>query len=115
MTTRSPIACDAAAPTAYPVSSIVSWKSMCKPPLLAASGPRAHLGGLLQLVVEKPDAGRDVGHAAAVEIDPAADRSPFSVALDRRDSVSLLSRRRLPTPRFLREQPEGASLRLKVR
>ena len=45
----------------------------------------AVLGELVEHVVEKTDAGRDLGGSAAVEIDPALDLRFFGVALDRRD------------------------------
>src|SRR5439155_9686619 len=40
---------------------------------------------LIEHVVEKADAGRDLGRTAAVEIDPALDPRLFGVALDRCD------------------------------
>ena len=46
---------------------------------------QAVLRELLQHVVEKPDPGRDLGRAGAVEIDPPLDPRLPRVPLDRRD------------------------------
>ena len=45
---------------------------------------QAVLGQLFEHVIEKADAGRYFGGAAAVEIDPAADLRLLGVAFDRR-------------------------------
>ena len=59
---------------------------MCRSPLrLQRDVDQAVLGELLEHVVEKADAGRDLGRAGAVEIDPALDPRLLGVALDRRD------------------------------
>ena len=59
---------------------------MCRSPLACSvEVDQAVLGQLLQHVVEKADAGRDLGRAGAVEIDPALDPRLLGVALDRRD------------------------------
>ena len=58
---------------------------MCRSPSArSVEVDQAVLGKLLEHVIEKADAGRDLGGAGAVEIDPAGDLRLLGVAFDRR-------------------------------
>ena len=67
---------------------------MCRSPAaLQLDVDQAVLGQLLEHVIEKADAGRDLGRTAAVEIDLAADPGFLGVAFDPRHAHDALLRR----------------------